>query len=634
MIYRLVAIFVVLSVLNFVEAQQPSGKSLPEGVTVHRDLSYVEKGHERQKLDLYLPTADSPTALIVWVHGGAWLAGDKAGTPALALTKEGYAVASLNYRLSQHALFPAQIEDCKAALRWLRANAKNYNIDTNRVGVWGSSAGGHLVALLGTSGNVKELEGNLGNDAQSSRVQCVVDFYGPTDFTKMGGKHNAPKSPESRLIGGPVLQNKNRAAEANPITYVTKDDPPFLIVHGDKDPTVPFGQSKLLHEALEKGGVSSKLITIEGGGHGGNGFQSDELRKTITAFFDKHLGVRKFNSSERPAERQSRQPGPARPDSETNSPEGVTYTFTPTHLPQGIAKAEFALWLPESLPVDRPVRGVLGTSDYEGGRRLHDDPAWRALACELSFVCLRYRVEMRTDFHKVCKDERAEKLLHEALADFARQCERPEIEHSGLVLTGLSQAGWQATALAARMSRRVIATVAFHEATPIHQHDLCQVEAGHTVPQLHVMGGRCFLTPYIQPWALEARQQGALWTTCLQANTPHAKVGDLSFVRLWLKEVVALRVPLEVINGKTVELLTAKEDVGRFGILKLRVDGNFTPYEKLANDSGAPGTGRGKQVTAPKRTTVQSAELTEDNRRQAVWLPSETAADAWLRYHK
>lgn len=272
------------------EAQNFNSKLLTE-TTVHRDLEYVQGGHERHRLDLYLPKkADGPAPVIVWVHGGAWLGGSKeGGGPALPLVGKGYAVASINYRLSHHAIFPAQIEDCKSAIRWLRANAKKYNLDSDHIGVWGASAGGHLAALLGTSGDVKELEGESGRSDLSSRVQAVVDWFGPTDMTKMGGSHDGPKSPEARLLGGPVQENKRKAARANPITYVTKDDPPFLVLHGDKDPTVPFSQSELLVAALSKAGLDVKFRPIKGGGHGGRDFQSVEIRKLIEEFFDRHL---------------------------------------------------------------------------------------------------------------------------------------------------------------------------------------------------------------------------------------------------------------------------------------------------------------------------------------------------------
>jgi len=272
-------------------ADQPRRKPpLPPRTEVHRDLEYVAEGHARNRLDLYLPAkTDRPLPVIVWIHGGAWLAGSKEGCPAVPFVAKGYAVASINYRLSQHAVFPAQIEDCKAAIRWLRANAEKYDLDPKHVGVWGASAGGHLVALLGTTGGAKELEGKGGNLDQSSRVQCVVDWFGPTDFTKMGGSHDDANAPEARLIGGAVQENKEKSARANPITYVSKDSAPFLIMHGEDDKVVPIGQSELLDEALRKAGVESTFVRIPGNGHGGPGFVSPENRKRIEEFFAKHL---------------------------------------------------------------------------------------------------------------------------------------------------------------------------------------------------------------------------------------------------------------------------------------------------------------------------------------------------------
>jgi acetyl esterase/lipase len=263
----------------------------PAGVKALRDVEYVPKGHERQKLDLYLPEkADGPLPVVVWIHGGGWQGGSKERCPALYLSARGYAVISANYRLSQHATFPAQIEDCKAVIRWLRANAKKYNLDPQRVGVWGGSAGGHLVALLGTAGDVKELEGQLGHSDQSSRVQCVVDWYGPSDFTTMtGAAAEKPDGPVAKLLGGPAKQNKEKATQASPVTYVSKDDPPFLIMHGDKDATVPIAQSTRLAEALKKAGVEVTLKTLEGAGHGGKEFATDESRKLIEDFFARHL---------------------------------------------------------------------------------------------------------------------------------------------------------------------------------------------------------------------------------------------------------------------------------------------------------------------------------------------------------
>jgi acetyl esterase/lipase len=285
-------------------AQQPQAKAkiqrprLPEGVKVQRDLAYGPHT-ERNTLDLYLPDGgNTPRPLIIWVHGGAWQGGSKEGgpQPALELLRRGYAVACINYRLSQHAPFPAQINDCKTAVRFLRANASKYDLDPARFGVWGGSAGGHLAALLGTSGDVKDLEANGANAGVSSRVQAVCDFFGPADLLTMAQQsgpesalqHDAPNSPESRLLGGPILDRKDAARRASPVTYITSDDPPFLIVHGDKDNVVPVGQSKQLHEALKKARVDSTLLIIPGAGHG-RGILTPETDRAVATFFDRHL---------------------------------------------------------------------------------------------------------------------------------------------------------------------------------------------------------------------------------------------------------------------------------------------------------------------------------------------------------
>jgi acetyl esterase/lipase len=271
---------------------------LPPGVELTRDVVYATGGGRDLRMHLLRPRTapEKPMPVLVWIHGGAWLSGSRdRGIRTLApFAQRGYFGATIEYRLSQEARFPAQIEDCKAAVRSLRARAKEYHLDPGHIGVWGSSAGGHLVALLGTSGSVKELEGQGGNPEQSSRVQAVCDWFGPSDLNKIGIppssiRHDAPDSPEGRLIGGAIPENRDRAAKASPITYVSKDDPPFLIMHGDQDMTVPFNQSELLHQALKEAGVEVTFIPIPGAGHGGPGFNTPEMRGKIAAFFDGHL---------------------------------------------------------------------------------------------------------------------------------------------------------------------------------------------------------------------------------------------------------------------------------------------------------------------------------------------------------
>jgi acetyl esterase/lipase len=278
-------------------ANGPGGKKtpLPAGVRELKDIAYVPDGHERQKLDLYLPeNLKGPLPVIIWVHGGAWLLGSKDECPAVFFATRGYAVASVGYRLSMHAVFPAQIEDCKAAVRWLRANAVEYGLDTNRFGAWGASAGGHLVALLDMTGGLKDFDVG-GNLDQSSRVQAVVDYFGPTDFlhwaeqagTNSMINHDAPDSPEARLIGGRLKDNPDKANRVSPITYVSKDAAPMLIVQGDADPLVPHQQSEELYDDLKKAGADVQLHIVKGGGHG-TGFPSD-VGKLVVKFFDEHL---------------------------------------------------------------------------------------------------------------------------------------------------------------------------------------------------------------------------------------------------------------------------------------------------------------------------------------------------------
>jgi acetyl esterase/lipase len=300
--------FAVLATLG---AAQPPGKGqkLPEAVKLEADIPYAGADNPRQRLNLLLPKTprdDRPLPVIVYIHGGAWLGGDRTGGHGrLAGYVAGgeYAGVSVGYRLTREAIWPAQIHDCKAAIRWVRANAKKYNLDPDRIGVTGESAGGHLVAMLGTSGGVKDLEGNLGpHQDVSSRVQCVADLFGPSDIPAMQDypsrlNHDAASSPEGKLVGGRVRDKKDVAIAASPVTYVSPDDPPFLIIHGNKDMVVPYNQSERLSGALKKTKVECYFITVDGGNHGG--FRNPEVQKRQRQFFDKHLrGVQATISEE------------------------------------------------------------------------------------------------------------------------------------------------------------------------------------------------------------------------------------------------------------------------------------------------------------------------------------------------
>jgi len=269
-----------------------------EGFKVMQDISYAGTDNARQTLDLALPikrTSDKPLPVIAFIHGGGWRGGSKGGglNRISSFLKSGnYAGVSIGYRLSNEAKWPAQIHDCKAAIRWVKANAVKHGLDGSKIAVHGTSAGGHLVAMLGTSAGVKAMDGSIGAyTSQSTKVACVVDYFGPTNFLRMNDfesriDHDAKDSPEGLLIGGPVQDNKKKTLTADPISYVSKEDSPFLIMHGTKDMAVPYNQSVILHSALKKIGVPSALLTVTGGGHGvGGGVLNEHLQK----FFDHHL---------------------------------------------------------------------------------------------------------------------------------------------------------------------------------------------------------------------------------------------------------------------------------------------------------------------------------------------------------
>jgi acetyl esterase/lipase len=281
------------------DRQAEKAPRLPEGVKKVADLDYAGTGNARQRLDLYLPVRPASAGalpVIVFVHGGGWQNGDKSGGRGRVVSYVAtgrYAAVSIGYRLSSEAVWPAQIHDCKAAIRWLRAHAAEYRLDPERIAVWGTSAGGHLAAMLGVSQGVEGLEGEVGpHRDQSSRVRCVVDFFGPAEMLTMGDHpssidHHSPQSPESRLIGGAVLEHPDRARSASPIEHVSRDDAPHLIVHGTADKLVPYPQSVAFEKRLEAAGVPAILLTVEGGGHG-QGF-GKSVGAVVEAYFAKHL---------------------------------------------------------------------------------------------------------------------------------------------------------------------------------------------------------------------------------------------------------------------------------------------------------------------------------------------------------
>jgi acetyl esterase/lipase len=298
--YRIIPVVTAIVLLAYatVEAQQqpPRRPNIPDTIQFLPDIEYAKPDGKSQFLDIYVPKdPHEKLPVIVAIHGGGWSGGDKRAPQILPLLNFGYAIVSINYRLSQVAQFPAQIQDCKAAIRWVRAHADQYHFDADHVGIWGDSAGGHLVALLGTTAGNKELEGDEGNAEFSSRVQAVCDYYGPADFLTINKQappdtaihHDEPNSPEAKLIGGAIPDNQEKAKAASPVFYVTADAAPFLIMHGDIDKLVPLAQSIELRDALQKSKVEASLYIIGGQGHGFRGHP--ELIPMMRAFFDRHL---------------------------------------------------------------------------------------------------------------------------------------------------------------------------------------------------------------------------------------------------------------------------------------------------------------------------------------------------------
>jgi acetyl esterase/lipase len=265
---------------------------LPKTVTVQRNIEYGQANGQPLRLDLYTPINPvGKLPVIVWLFGGGWKNGSKTHCPIAIMATQNLAIVSVDYQLSETSVFPAQLYDCKGAIRWLRANAKKYNLDPNHIGVFGVSAGGHLALLLATTADDRNLEGDVGDNLGfSSRVQCVCALYPPTDLNRLV---TDPKTRESskgdvaRLIGGPVADNVAKANAASPITYVNKNTTPVFLMHGGSDNLVPPEQSVLFYGAALKAGVEAHLEIIPGKGHGI--IPPPRVAQEIFQFFREHL---------------------------------------------------------------------------------------------------------------------------------------------------------------------------------------------------------------------------------------------------------------------------------------------------------------------------------------------------------
>lgn len=280
---------------------EPDPPDAPAGVVAYRDNVFAVRGKRQLLLDVYAPKerGEGSLPVLIFLFGGGWESGNRHQAARFGLidyATDGYVVVTADYRYLTEAVFPAQIADVKAAVRWVRSNAADYGIDAGRIGVIGPSAGGHLAALAGTANRPGELDPE-GAAAVPSHVHAVVDYFGPTDFLQ-GDAHrkpgadpwSAPDSTVSRLIGAPIESAPDKVARANPITFIDGSEPPFLIVHGEDDGLVPLHQSRILHEALLAAGVSSELLVVAGGDHGyGGDFSEDEHFERVRAFFGRHL---------------------------------------------------------------------------------------------------------------------------------------------------------------------------------------------------------------------------------------------------------------------------------------------------------------------------------------------------------
>jgi len=270
-------------------------------IVVEENLTYGLAGETELKLDLARPEGDDPHPAIVFIHGGGWANGDRKRyrNSIREAAKRGYVAVTISYRLMQFdeanketttadPIFPAQVHDAKAAIRWLRENAEKYDVDPNRIGVTGGSAGGHLSLLVGLTDPDSRLEGESGTPNQSSRVQAVVNVFGPTEMTACFQKSSVAWI--FRLfMGGAPDEVAGQYAAASPLTYVSKDDPPVLTLHGDQDKLVPVEQAKLLDEKMKAVGASHTLMLFQGQGHGFKGEHQQKAMDAMWDFFDKHL---------------------------------------------------------------------------------------------------------------------------------------------------------------------------------------------------------------------------------------------------------------------------------------------------------------------------------------------------------
>jgi acetyl esterase/lipase len=284
---------IVLSTLLIIKASAQETNRIfnifSKGTVLYGNIPYANDTLKKHLLDIYLPpTGKSSYPVVIWIHGGAWMLNDKYADMGYmtetirGLIDSGYAVASIDYRWSTQAIFPAQIQDCNQAVEFLYQNASKYKIDRNRFALMGFSAGGHLANLLGLSNDNKVRSFYASGKRPHFKIKLVLDFYGPSDFfTLKGSESKDPRSPINILLGGTVADKPALAKEASPITYIDKNDPPFLIVQGEKDQSVNPDQSISLNSKLNAAGIKSEIIIVPGAPHYGVMFDARNIREKI-----------------------------------------------------------------------------------------------------------------------------------------------------------------------------------------------------------------------------------------------------------------------------------------------------------------------------------------------------------------
>jgi acetyl esterase/lipase len=293
------AIFSLIILLNHSSAQSfnPKKDVFPEGTVTYENIPYANDTLKKHLLDIYIPpTGKSSYPLVIWIHGGAWMLNDKYADMGYMVNTVkgfidgGYAVASIDYRWSTTAIFPAQIQDCNQAVDFLYQNAAKYKLDKNRIALIGFSAGGHLASLLGLSNNNNVKDFYHDRQKPHFKIKLVLDFYGPSNFLALSDDNlKDPKSPVSLLLGGLLTDRTQLAKEASPVTYIDKNDPPFLIVQGEKDESVEPQQSISLSARLTKAGVNNDLILVPGAPHYGVMFDAEDIRKKVFWYLGQYL---------------------------------------------------------------------------------------------------------------------------------------------------------------------------------------------------------------------------------------------------------------------------------------------------------------------------------------------------------